>query len=193
MARIKTFDPTSAIDRAMRLFWRQGYEATSIQELVDALGIGRGSLYDTFGDKHSLFLASLDRYSDMAFAMLMPPLKSEGPVRDALHEVFERVLNLATAPSHPPGCLMTNTLVELGLRDADVAQRILVNYQQLESALITMLRRGQETGEIPSRHTASVLARFLLTTMQGLRVLAKAQPDRALLEDVISVALTTLA
>ena len=193
MARIKTFDPTSVIDRAMQLFWRQGYEATSVQELVDALGIGRGSLYDTFGDKHTLFLASLDRYSEMVFSALMPPLQAEGPVRDALQQVLMRVLDLATAPSHPPGCLMTNTLAELGLRDTDVAHRILVNYRQLESALITVLRRGQETGEIPCRHTAPALARFLLTTMQGLRVLAKAQPDRALLEEVVSVALTTLA
>ncbi len=145
MARIKTFDPALVIDRAMQLFWRQGYEATSVQELVDALGIGRGSLYDTFGDKHTLFLASLDHYSEMVFTALMPPLQSEGPVRDALHQVFVRV------------------------------------------------RRGQETGEIPGRHTAPALARFLLTTMQGLRVLAKAQPDRALLEEVVSVALTTLA
>ena len=193
MARIKTFDPTSVIDRAMQLFWRQGYEATSVQELVDALGIGRGSLYDTFGDKHTLFLASLDRYSEMVFSALMPPLQAEGPVRDALQQVLMRVLDLATAPSHPPGCLMTNTLAELGLRDTDVAQRILLNYRQLESALITVLRRGQETGEIAVRHTAPALARFLLTTMQGLRVLAKAQPDRALLEEVVSVALTTLA
>lgn len=193
MARSKTFDPTSALDRAMQLFWCQGYEATSVQDLVDALGIGRGSLYDTFGDKHALFIASLDRYSEMVFSELMPPLQSEGPVRDILQQVLVRVLDLATAPSHPAGCLMTNTLAELGLRDSDVAQRILSNYRQLESALIRVLRRGQATGEITGEYAAPALARFFLTTMQGLRILAKAQPDRVLLEEVISVALTTLA
>jgi TetR/AcrR family transcriptional regulator, transcriptional repressor for nem operon len=193
MARIKTFDPTVVIDRAMQLFWRQGYEATSVQDLVEALGIGRGSLYDTFGDKHTLFLASLDHYSEMVFTALMPPLQSDGSVRDALHQMLVQVLDLATTPSHPPGCLMTNTLAELGLRDADVAQRLLANYQQLESALIKVICRGQATGEIAGRHSAPALARFLLTTVQGLRVLAKAQPDRVLLEEVISVALTTLA
>lgn len=193
MARTKTFDPALVIDRAMHVFWRQGYEATSVQELVEALEIGRGSLYDTFGDKHTLFLATLDHYSEMVFTALLPPLQSEGPVRDTLQQFLMRVLDLATAPASPPGCLMTNTLAELGLRDTDVAQRLLSNYQQLEAALLIALRRGQERGEISERHSAQALARFLLTTMQGLRILAKGQSDRALLEEVISVALTTLA
>jgi TetR/AcrR family transcriptional repressor of nem operon len=193
MARPKTFDPALVIDRAMHVFWRQGYEATSVQDLVDALEIGRGSLYDTFGDKHALFLATLDHYSEMVFTALLPPLQSEGSVRDSLQQFLVRVLDLATAPASPPGCLITNTLAELGLRDTDVAQRILSNYQQLDAALIIALRRGQERGEISERHSAPALARFLLTTMQGLRILAKGQPDRALLEEVISVALTTLA
>jgi TetR/AcrR family transcriptional repressor of nem operon len=192
MARTKAFDPASALHEAMLLFWSQGYESTSVQDLVEALGIGRGSLYDTFGDKHALFLAALDRYSEQTFATLLPPLQSEGSARDALHQVFERVLDLATAPSHPPGCLMTNTLAELGLRDTDVAQRLLSNYRQLEDAIVGVLRRGQERGEISSRHAAPALARFLLTTMQGLRVLAKARPDRALLEEAVAVALTAL-
>ena len=192
MARTKAFDPESALHDAMLLFWRQGYEATSVQELVDALGIGRGSLYATFGDKHALFLAALDRYSEQVFATLLPPLQSGGSARDALDQVFARVLDLATAPSHPPGCLMTNTLAELGLRDTDVAQRLLSNYRQLEDALVEVLHRGQERGEISERYAAPALARFLLTTMQGLRVLAKAKPDRALLEEAVVVALTAL-
>src|SRR5262249_28311099 len=177
MARTKAFDPESALHDAMLLFWRQGYEATSVQDLVDALGIGRGSLYGTFGDKHALFLAALDRYSEQVFAALLPPLQSGGSAREVLDQVFARVLDLATAPSHPPGCLMTNTLAELGLRDTDVAQRLQSNYRQPEDALVEVLHRGQERGEISQRYAAPALARFLLTTMQGLRVLAKAKPD----------------
>jgi TetR/AcrR family transcriptional repressor of nem operon len=129
----------------------------------------------------------------MVSSALMSPLQSEAPARDALYQMFMRMLDLATAPAHPPGCLVTNTLTELGLRDAEVAQRIMANYQRLESALITALSRGQEKGEITTEHSAPALARFLLTTMQGVRVLAKAQPELALLEEVVSVALTTLA
>src|SRR5262249_21353703 len=136
MARIKAFDPEAVLDRAMLLFWRQGYEATSVQDLVDALGIGRGSLYATFGDKHALFLAALDRYSEMVFAALLPPLQADGSSRDALQQMFSRVLDLATAPSHPPGCLMTNTLAELGLRDTEVAERLVANFEQFNWAII---------------------------------------------------------
>jgi len=193
MARLKEFDPEAVLNRAMVLFWRQGFEATSVQDLVDALEIGRGSLYATFGDKHALFLATLDRYSAMVFAALLPPLQVEGSTRDALHAMLSRVLDLASAASYPPGCLMANTLAELGLRDIQVAERLLESYRQLDEAITRVIRRGQERGEIAARHSAPALSRFLLTTMQGLRLLAKAEPDRAMLEEVVAVAMTALA
>lgn len=191
MARTKEFDQDLALDRAMRLFWSQGYEATSIQDLTDGMGIGRGSLYDTFEDKHTLFLAALDRYRATVTAGLFAPLEEPIPVRAALRRVLDRVVDEAQAEGCH-GCFMANATLELASRDPTIQCRAAANLEGLEEKIGLVLARAQREGEIGAHHDPRALARFLFNALQGLRVTAKVTSDRAVLEDIVRVTLSVL-
>jgi TetR/AcrR family transcriptional repressor of nem operon len=192
LARYKTFEPIDAVEDAMFLFWEQGYKTTSVDDLVKRLGIGRGSLYATFRDKRTLFLAALDHYGEMVLAELLPLMEAEKSAAEAVRRVLEKVYELSSRPNHPSGCLMTNTLAEVGLRDSAIAKRLITNYARLETSIVALLDRGRTKGEIASGQSTLALARFLLTVMQGLRVLSKARPDRTVIKQVIAVAVKAI-
>ena len=191
MARTKEFDRDVVLDKAMRLFWRQGYEATSLRDLLVAMGIGRQSMYDTFGDKHALFLAALDRYAATVGAPLFAPLREPGPVKPALRHVFAAAID-GSLDASCPGCLMVNATAELAPSDRDVARRAEANLWGGEELFRIALERGQESGEIDRRHDPRALALFLYNALQGLRVTAKATPDRQVLESIVDVTLSVL-
>src|ERR1700720_4979751 len=111
MAGVKQFDRIEALDRAMAVFWSRGYEATSIDDLVRATGIGRGSLYGTFGDKRQLFLAALDRYWNTVGMEMFAEL-SDPDARHAIERMFDALIRRASNPKFPRGCLFTNTSLE---------------------------------------------------------------------------------
>ncbi len=191
MPRPCTFDREEVLDRALDTFWCQGYEATSVQDLVDAMGIGRASLYNAFGSKHDLFLEVLKHYEARRLNGLIATLRDTSPVRRAVRAVLERVVDEAAAPDRR-GCLLTNTATELCARDAECAEAVRRNFARLEGAFEAAIRRGRAAGELPSTLDAKALARFLTNTLHGLRVAAKTQPDRAALEDVVRVTMNVL-
>lgn len=108
MAGVKQFDQNEVLDRAMMLFWSQGYEATSIDQLVEATGINRGSLYGTFNDKNGIFLAVIDRYLETVAKSLMVPLSDPNP-RQAIERMFDSIVGRLSDPKFPRGCLIVNT------------------------------------------------------------------------------------
>lgn len=188
VARTKEFVPERALERAMNLFWREGYEATSVQELLDAMGIGRGSLYDTFGDKHTLFLAALDRYKEAAESSTISMLEADGSSKGAIRAVFDGMVDELAGQEEPRrGCLLTNSIVELAPHDAEVKERISRYVARMEEAFEQTVRRGQAAGEIDAHHDPKALARFLLNNALGLRVLAKTGASRHALEDAVHV------
>jgi TetR/AcrR family transcriptional regulator, transcriptional repressor for nem operon len=191
MARTKEFDREAVLDKAMRLFWRQGYEATSLHELTEAMGIGRQSLYDTFGDKHALYLAALDRYCATVGEPLFAPLAEPGPVKLAIRRVFERAIE-GSVDEGRHGCLMANAIAELAPRDRDVACRAEANLTGAEEAFRRALERGQAAGEVAAHHDARTLARYLFNALQGLRLTAKTTPDRRVLTEIVDVTLSVL-
>ena len=191
MARTKEFDHDVALDRAMHLFWRQGYEATSIQDLVEHMGIGRGSLYATFGDKHTLYLAAFDRYCATVGAGFLAPLAEPIPVRAALRRVFDGVVAESLAEGHH-GCLMANGTLELASHDGDVRRRVEVGLQGAEDTIARALALAQAAGELAAGRDPRALARYLVNALQGLRVTAKVTDDRGTLEDIARVTLTAL-
>src|SRR6266700_5433476 len=109
MARPKTFDRTQMLDKAIELFWDRGYEATSINDLLDHLGIRRQSLYDTFGDKHTLFLEALKRY-DQRNSATIDILEGSGSGKEAIERVFHRAVQTLGQTKPPRGCLIVNTM-----------------------------------------------------------------------------------
>ncbi|XMN06051.1 TetR/AcrR family transcriptional regulator [Streptomyces griseobrunneus] len=193
MARTKEFDPEAALQSALQLFWQRGYEATSMADLVEHLGIGRASIYATFGNKRELYLKALDRYSENCDAGLLGELSQPGPALPAVRGV---VRHFATeANSHElrsKGCFVTNTAAELGAHDPAAARRVEASWDHIETLLRSALVRAQAQGELPADRDPRALARMLLVLMQGLRVVGKASNDPGRVRDAAEQALGLL-
>ncbi|HEX4252079.1 MAG TPA: TetR family transcriptional regulator [Pseudonocardia sp.] len=169
MARLKEFDPDVALERAMELFWRQGYAATSVADLVAHLGVARASLYATFGNKHDLYVAALERYMGRGDPNLVEVLATPGPVLP----VIGAVLRAAAAPTPqglPPGCMVVNAAAECPPEDVVVRRRLELNWAAIEVALTSALLRARAQGEVRADTDAVSTARFLLVLMQGIPV-----------------------
>ncbi|GGJ13008.1 TetR/AcrR family transcriptional regulator [Streptomyces brasiliensis] len=192
MARTKEFDPDAALQSAMELFWRRGYEATSMADLVEHLGIGRASLYATFGSKHDLYLKAFDRYCDNRDALLLRELSAPGPALPAVRGVLRRFAGEAAEERRLCGCLVTNTATELAPHDPEAARRVEQRWDYMETLLHSALVRAQAQGELPEDRDPRTLARMLLVVMQGLRVVGKASPDPTRVRDAAEQVLALL-
>ncbi|MBK3580122.1 TetR/AcrR family transcriptional regulator [Streptomyces sp. MBT65] len=193
MARTKEFDPDAALQSALELFWRRGYEATSMADLVGHLGIGRASLYATFGSKHELYLKALDRYDRAGLPPIVRELSQPGPALPAVRAVVRRYASEAADDQlRLNGCLVTNTAAELAPHDPAATRRVERNWDQLETVLHSALVRAQAQDELPADRDPLTLARMLLVLMQGLRVVGKASADPARVRDAAEQALRLL-
>ncbi|MDA3624699.1 TetR/AcrR family transcriptional regulator [Saccharopolyspora oryzae] len=191
MGRVKEFDPDAALRSAMDLFWRQGYEATSMQDLVDQLGLGRGSIYGAFGGKRDLYLAAVERYVDDARAGLLDQLAAPGSSLDAVRAMVRWYVQTSLADDQYKGCLTTNTAVELPGDEA--AGRLVASaLETMETVLSAALVRARNEGELPADRDPVALARFLVTLLQGVRVVGKTSLRRRLLDDAVEQALALL-
>ncbi|MFG3008999.1 TetR/AcrR family transcriptional regulator [Streptomyces cinerochromogenes] len=197
MARPRTFDEERALDAAMRTFWEKGYEATSTQDLCDATGLGRSSIYNTFKSKRDLFQRALHRYMTAMNAGQLAVLEDPGlSGGDRVRALFALVLD-GDARNRPDGrslgCLTVNTTVELAGRDAVAAGMLERDTARRLAALRAAVEAGRRDGSITSPRDPDDLARFLNATVAGLRVTAQGGADRAALEAVVAVALDALA
>lgn len=192
MGRNKEFDRDEVLQRAMEVFWSRGYEAASIQDLIKHMGINRQSLYDTFGDKHALYLQALDRYREVETRKLFELLEKRGSVRKALGQLFGKVVGGSLCSGERRGCFMVNATSELAGRCKATAARACGNMDSMENALYRALVRGKKEGELRGVRDHRAVARFLYCNLQGLALMAKATPDRKRLEDVVKVTLSVL-
>src|SRR5258708_5910235 len=192
MARHKEFLPEQTLEKAMGLFWKQGYDGSSVEDLVQCTGLGRGSLYGTFGDKHSLYLAAFDRYQTVGREKLVALQQQEGPLREVLQGFFQQIIEEMLADTERRGCFMVNAALEMAPHDADVAQRVQSGLSHTEEAFYHVLIKAQAAGELAWTCDPHRSARFLLNTLLGLRVLGRANPDRRTLEDIVTTALSVL-
>jgi TetR/AcrR family transcriptional repressor of nem operon len=190
--RPREFEREVVLDRAMRAFWSRGYEATSIQHLVERMGIQRGSLYGAFGDKRGLFLAAVEHYDRVMTARLLATLDAPGSGLAAIRRFFRLKVALAQERGRPRGCLVTNTAAELASRDRATAGRIGAALGRIEAAFHRAVVRAQAAGEIDPTRDARALARFLTSSAQGLSVMTKASADRAALDDIVRITLEVL-
>ncbi|CAN5609491.1 TetR/AcrR family transcriptional regulator [soil metagenome] len=191
MARPRKFDQARVLDQATELFWTKGYERTSIEDLCEHVGIHRGSLYATFGDKQELFLSCLDRFRQSAQARVYAILEEPGEPKELLERFFERSIeNSMSNDKQRRGCFIANTAMGLAAFDPNVASRVEAYCLDSENSFYNFLLRAQQAGKIKSKHNLRELARFLVSTKQGLHVMAKTATDRKALEDVYKVALS---
>ena len=175
----------------MTVFWEQGYDATSTDDLLQAMGIGRQSMYDTFGDKHRLYIEALQRYQAEYGARLLERLYATSSPLSALREVLLAVAN-ETPGERARGCLAVNATMELAHADSEVASIVRTSEMLCQAALERVVREAKRTGELSSAVDERSAGRFLFTTVQGLRVSAKAGLSPAALRDVAEFALKAL-
>lgn len=192
MGRPKQFDPDTAVERAMSVFWRKGYAATTPQDLVDEIGIGKGSLYHAFGSKHALFERALTRYRESQTAWLAELLDHPGSARDRLRGALEALVELDLGDEDRRGCMAVNTAAELAPADKETADAVRKMFARTEGAFRAVVEEGQRAGEIDGGRDAGAVAAWLLATVIGMRVMAKTAEDATQLGRVVDAAMAAL-
>ena len=189
MSRPKEFDPTEVLDRAMQQFWETGFEGTSVQDLVDATGLNRSSLYETFGCKDELYLAALDRYHERETKRISRQLESRGLPLVQIRRVFEQA---ACTCEEGRGCFMVDATIERARHSEDTGRRAAASLRRLEDAFAGAVRHAQQRREVAASLDPAATGRFLANAYRGLHVTAKLSPERAALDEVIETTLAVL-
>ena len=192
MARPREYDANDALEQAMQVFWDKGYQSASLNSLTQAMGISKSSFYEAFGSKHDLYLSALEHYNATVSGRVVANFRSGESAREAIAWWFEFVIDRMAGRGSLRGCLMSNAAAELAPFDPETQGRCRQALSETETALVACIDRGQEAGEIRTDHEASDLARFLIASINGLRLMAKANPDRQVLEGVAEIALSVL-
>ncbi|MFF3754847.1 TetR/AcrR family transcriptional regulator [Streptomyces sp. NPDC002018] len=188
MARVREFDTEAAVEAAMNAFRVRGFEGTSVQDLIDATGVGRGSLYAAFGSKEGLYLAAVDRYRQNYALPLIDIFRSGAPVRELIRAVLVDLVDDIVNDGDRLACLIVSAATERVPHDRVVAERLRSTVDALEDALTEVISHAQASGEISSNRPAGDLARFFVMTAQGLRVMGAINPDRRFLMTTVEVA-----
>ncbi len=182
----KKFDENEVLERAMKLFWKQGYEATGTTQLVKEMGIGRQSVYDTFGSKRDLFIKSMRLYARTNGGLLTSQLDGNGSHVEQLNRQFglwgEFALN------HEEGCMLVNTLAELAGRDEEIQNILVMHNARVEKRLVETLELAKENNELSANLDAEQTAVSLVALLNGLFLLSKTKPSKVMVEGVISSA-----
>ncbi len=174
MPRVKEFQPDEALEKAMQVFWHKGYQATSMEDLLNAMDLNRGSLYNTFGDKRTLFLKVMDRYCAAFVGPKLSLLDQPGPALPALRRFITGMIEGSLADPQRRGCFISNTVMELSPHENEIAGRLRQALKMAEDTFCTILARAKQQGELKHDADPRALARFLLTMMQGTVVMIKA-------------------
>jgi TetR/AcrR family transcriptional repressor of nem operon len=190
MARPRSFDEEAALDAATGLFWQNGLASTSVRELSAAMGLGLPSLYNAFGDKHALFTRCLDRYLEGSMRARMRRLEGTSCPRDVIVTFLDEIVTRSLAD--PRGCFLVNSALEVAPHDAQLRATIAARLDELESFFLRMVCAGQADGSIAHVRSAADLARLLVTTVMGLRVLSRLRPEAEVLRGAVREVLAAL-
>ncbi len=192
MPRPQEFEKTEVLRQAMYVFWSKGYAATTLPDLLTATGLSKSSLYATFGDKRELFLAAFDAYRTSRLAYMQHMLHDGQPARRSIETFFRESIARVQDEPRVYGCMTANEAVELAPHDAEIQRLVAEDFQAMEDIFAHTITRGHTDGSIASRTETRTLARFLVVSMQGLQVIARAQADRTLLDAAVTVMMTAL-
>lgn len=186
------FDPRLALQRAMELFWCRGYEATSLQHLLTAMDISKSSFYQAFGSKHELFERCLKAFRERQVSRMTTALEESPSGKAFLRTMLMAAAQEAATTEHPKGCLIMNTATEFSGRDAVVADLVGEGARQFAGVFQAAIQRAQSEGQIDAKKDAEVLARYVVSTMSGLKTMAKAGMPATAIKDITEVALSAL-
>lgn len=192
MPRIKEFNEEKALGQAMDLFWSKGYYDTSIDDLVKVTGVGRSGLYNTFGNKKSFFLKSLDHYCKTIMHEMLARLKSENAGLQDILDHFEMVRDVISSDQLVHGCFLCNTYVELGPHDGDISNKIVGFTDDQRKIYHQVLKNAKSKGEINKNLDIEAITDHLTNTMMGIAVLSKSPLAALMINNVIDIALAPL-
>jgi TetR/AcrR family transcriptional regulator, transcriptional repressor for nem operon len=192
LARPREFDREDVLERAMQVFWSKGYAATSISNLTDAMELSKSSLYDTFGSKHRLFLEAMDYYRENVTVQVKSVADLQKPAIQVISAVLTRAVDRILHPDGRRGCFLNNCAVEVGPTDPQAAARCRAGLAVMEETFLKLVFRAQKEGAISGERDPQSLARYLTSTINGIMVIGKANPDRTVLEDIVTVAVGNL-
>ena len=192
MARPREFDDATALDAAIACFWQRGYEATSVRDLADKMGLSAPSLYNAYGDKHALFVLALERYLDQSTRARIKRLENSLPPKRAIHHFIEEIIERSVNDRERRGCFLINSALEVAPHDKELGVLIAERLAEIEAFFHRSIKAAQAEGTVPRDRGAKDIARLLLGVLLGIRVLARSKPERALLEGVARPALGLL-
>lgn len=186
--RPREFDPDEALDRALELFWRKGYEGTSLSDLTEAMGITRPSLYAAFGNKEELFRKAVDRYAEGPGGYAREALRAP-TAREVVERLLHGAADLRGEGCHPPGCLFVQGALSCGDAADAMRQELIARRTAHEAAIRRRFERAQAEGDLPANADPAGLARYVVTVIYGMAVLASGGASREHLGRVVEIAL----
>ena len=192
MARPREFDKHEVLGKAICVFADKGYNGTSMQDLVDGLGISRSSMYETFSNKHALYVEALECYQKSANQQVYAIIKESSGAKDAIRKLLEMTVSKLLDNDQHNGCFLVNAEIEVAAHDADVKEMICQSGLHIESAFMHIIVKGQKDGELSARHDAKALSRFISNIVKGLQVSTRSITDRTFFDDVIQTTLSLL-
>ncbi len=192
MARPREFDEAVVLDAAVNCFWTRGYEATSVRDLAAEMGITGPSLYNAFGDKRSLFRVALERYVQLWTRARIAEVERKLAPKEAVRAFIAGIIERSLDDPDRRGCMLVNAALEIAPHDAEIGAEVAVWLGEIEGFFRRAIAAAQAAGTVPAERDARDLARLLLGVTLGMRVLARANPDRQLLEGVARPALALL-
>jgi TetR/AcrR family transcriptional regulator, transcriptional repressor for nem operon len=192
MGRPREFDETAALQAAMRCFWARGYEATSIRDLADQMGITGASLYNAFGDKRTLYRRALEYYLEQSVRERVGRLEASLPPLTAIRAFFGEIIRRSLTDRERRGCMLVNSALEMAPHDPELRKAVANELTSIERFFRRCVEAGQKDGTIWRSQPPEQLAKMLLTVLLGIRVLARSRPQQELLEGAAGAALAVL-
>lgn len=186
------FNPDEAIDRGVELFWSKGYEATSLSDLLDDMKISKSSFYQAFGSKHELFEQCLARFRERQVTRMRAALDGSASAKRFIRSMLAAIVADAAKMETPKGCLIMNTATEFAGRDAAVARLVSHATSDFADVFAAAIRRAQRDGEIAPERDAEALARYVVSTISGLKTMVKAGFSPKAVDEVVEVAMGAL-
>ncbi|PSL30951.1 TetR/AcrR family transcriptional regulator [Chitinophaga ginsengisoli] len=192
MARARNFDEDEVLDKAIDIFRRQGFKTTTPEELVTHLGLSRSSLYNTYGDKRSLFIRSLQRYQEQTSKALNDLADSGTDAMTAIRNIFEFTVDNCLQDDMPKGCFLVNSIVEFGSEDTETVAVVKESMETNRNTLLRLVKKGQKEGSISNIAKPAALADYLVNCLSGISVSSKAGADKNACEAIVKNSLAIL-
>ncbi len=193
MPRVKLFNEEVVLEKAIELFWEKGFSDTSMQDLVDYLGISRGSLYDTFGGKKELFDTAFNRYKEVNNKMMIQFLEDQPSIKKGLLKLFELPINASVCDKgNVRGCFAVNTTTELLPKDEKIHSILKENKIEIEKIFYAYLQKGVKNGEITKDKDIATISSLIYALLNGILVIGKINPDKKYLLNIVKKGLSVL-